>query len=56
MKIQLYNYTLEFQGQFVNTRFDYFFKLNCDFLTEDKAAWIEIEFLNKVNNYSQVMP
>jgi hypothetical protein len=31
VRISLGDYTIALEGQFINTRFDYFFTLTCDF-------------------------
>ena len=56
LELSLYNYSLELDGQFTNTKFDYNFKLTCDFPTVDYATVIDLQFYSILNAYNQVMP
>ncbi|TNV80198.1 hypothetical protein FGO68_gene9674 [Halteria grandinella] len=57
LRVSLYNYSLELQGQFINTRFDYRFTLKCDFPTRaNDLTYADIQFYSIVNNHSQLMP
>ena len=56
LRMQLSNYVLEFKGQFINTKFDYFFTLTCDFKDPKDITQIDFETFTLVNNYSQRVP
>ena len=56
LKMELSNYILVFKGQFINTRFDYFYTLTCDFKKPKEVTQIEFDFFTYVNNYSQRVP
>ncbi len=56
LKMELSNYILTFKGQFINTRFDYYFTLTCDFKKPNEVTQIQFDFFTYVNNYSQRVP
>ena len=50
------DYRLIFEGQFVNTRFNYFFTLDCDFTGQDAASWIDFSLGSVASNDSSLIP
>ena len=54
--MQLSNYVLVFKGQFINTRFDYFFSLTCDFKKPMEITQVQIDFFTFINNEGQRVP
>lgn len=54
--MRLTDYVLVFDGQFINTRFDYLFKMTCDFKDPEEVSSVDFKLFSVKNNFSQEIP